>query len=499
MAIRDLQAKLTEMGRIRIGHRVPTRNGNSTRPAKLDRFKFTSEAEHLVRAVAELYGGEVEPYTGEGVRGRQFAVVTDASDIPVYLPKQNIDPFYEAWAGGVCTRRCDGERDIIHDNPCDCNPEKRACKPTTRLNVMLADVPGIGVWRLESHGIYAAMELSQLAHLLGATSLPIPGRLVLQARARKFFNQAEGKVESRDWFTPVVLIDSVTARQVAIGGDALTQALSVGQEHALTAPPAAPAIEAAPASPPPAARQQSPSREELIERGLARIGAMVSAEESADVKGRIEKMGNPPELVSAWQAKVLELLQADFEAGGRAVEGLDAAEFERLMREVREAEPEGMGGLRDRIVRMGSPVLLVAAWRRRAAEHDAALDAAEAARDEALEGAWSDESAREVPQDPAAAQDPQGGAEEPPATIWNDPDNNADAQQAGGIEVKAAPAADRGDVAAAMNDLLRVAAKRRMGTKAIDERIQADYGVSRYDVTASQLAELAHKLEMENE
>jgi hypothetical protein len=96
-------------------------------------------------------------------------------------------------------------------------------------------------------------------------------------------------------------------------------------------------------------------------------------------------------------------------------------------------------------------------------------------------------------------QDPQGGAEEPPATIWNDPDNNADAQQAGGIEVKAAPAADRGDVAAAMNDLLRVAAKRRMGTKAIDERIQADYGVSRYDVTASQLAELAHKLEMENE
>src|SRR3990172_7696614 len=37
--------------------------------------------------------------------------------------------------------------------------DERACKITTLLNVMLPRIPGLGVWRLESHGWNAATVL----------------------------------------------------------------------------------------------------------------------------------------------------------------------------------------------------------------------------------------------------------------------------------------------------------------------------------------------------
>jgi recombination directionality factor gp3-like protein len=312
VAIRDLQSALAELGRIRLGQRVPKRDGSGVRPDKLDRFKFTSGAEHLVTEIAALYGGEVGPFTGEGVRGKQFQVVTDTNIIPVYLPQQRIDPFYEQWKGGVCTRRCDGERDHIHDNPCDCNPDKRECKPTTRVNVMLADVPGIGVWRLETHGIYAAMEMSQLAMLLAGVQIPIPGRLLLESRLRKFFNRKEGKVETRDYYVPVIIIDSVTARQVQIGGDALTQAVQMSSgAMAVEAAPQARAIEAAPAAKP----QPDPA---LIERGLSFI-AGCTPEQMADARERIRRMGDPQALLDAFQARLGEQ-KAEEVAKARAIQ-----------------------------------------------------------------------------------------------------------------------------------------------------------------------------------
>src|SRR5207248_231981 len=42
----------------------------------------------------------------------------------------------------------------------------KACKATTRLSVRLPDVPGIGCWRLETHGYYAAVELAATADII---------------------------------------------------------------------------------------------------------------------------------------------------------------------------------------------------------------------------------------------------------------------------------------------------------------------------------------------
>jgi hypothetical protein len=223
------------------------------RPGKLATFRFTSRHEHLITEIAALYGGEAKPW--QSPNGAQLEVITATDTVPVYVPPQRVDPWYEQWGKGVCTRRCDGERDIVHDSPCDCDPEERSCKPVVRLNVMLADVQGLGVWRLETHGMNAISELAMLAELLSRVSMPLPARLVLRTETRKFFNREKQKVEKREFPVPSLLFDQVTARQVQIGGDALTQAVTggVGAQTAIGSSQAAPgpaAVAATPALPP---------------------------------------------------------------------------------------------------------------------------------------------------------------------------------------------------------------------------------------------------------
>ena len=61
MAIKTLQSRLTQVGVIRLGQKVPTNNGR-LRPEKLETLRFTSPSKQLIDAVASLYGGEVKPW-----------------------------------------------------------------------------------------------------------------------------------------------------------------------------------------------------------------------------------------------------------------------------------------------------------------------------------------------------------------------------------------------------------------------------------------------------
>lgn len=196
MPILELQQRLRELGRIRIGAKVATKNGKQ-RPSKLEAFRFTSPSLDLVTAVADLYGGAPQPWSGG--EGEQFEVFSEATAIDIALaPMQVLDQWNELWSGGGCQRRCDGRTEILKMQPCRCpaDPVERqelaangeACKPTTRLWVILPQVPGIGVWRLETHGYYAATELSGVAHLLAAATArgqALPATLRLEQRQRK--------------------------------------------------------------------------------------------------------------------------------------------------------------------------------------------------------------------------------------------------------------------------------------------------------------------------
>jgi hypothetical protein len=141
MPILDLQMRMRQLGEIRLGHVVPTSNGK-TRPAKLDKFRFTSPSREILTSVAELYGGEVKPWTPANGGPAEFEVYSTVNRLPVLIPPRDaVSQWYELYAGSKCQRRCDGVTEQKTDRPCMCDPENRDCAMTTRVNVMLRDVP----------------------------------------------------------------------------------------------------------------------------------------------------------------------------------------------------------------------------------------------------------------------------------------------------------------------------------------------------------------------
>ncbi|MGW1979192.1 recombination directionality factor [Streptomyces sp. NPDC001889] len=225
MPILDLQQRIRELGRIRIGQKVPTSNGR-TRPAKLNRFRLTSPSRPLLDKVAAQYGGTVAPWTPDGGTG-QYEVITDATRMPILVPHQPVSQYYELWSGGGCQRRCDGVTELLKDRQCLCGPDPhdRQCKPTTRLSVVLAEIPGVGVWRLESHGYYAALELPGVAELLARAGGYVPAHLGLEERTAK----REGK--TLRWMVPTIDVD-ITPTALVSGQIPESAAMTGGPERA---------------------------------------------------------------------------------------------------------------------------------------------------------------------------------------------------------------------------------------------------------------------------
>src|SRR5882757_8171835 len=152
----DLQRRIAEVGRIRIGQQVTS--GKSKRPTKLDTFRLTSANRTRIEQAAKLYGGQ--PAEWDAPAGKQFEVITEADALNVIVPPSAMafSQHYELWSGGGCQRRCDGQNESITDGPCLCDPDNRECNIHTRLSVMLRDLPGLGIWRIDTSGYYAAVE-----------------------------------------------------------------------------------------------------------------------------------------------------------------------------------------------------------------------------------------------------------------------------------------------------------------------------------------------------
>lgn len=208
--ILDLQRRLREIGRIRTGERA----GN--RPTKLDRFRLTSPSRDMIEAAAEQYGSDkrgVRAWTNPFDKGQEYEVVVSSETLKILVPPgQSLSQFWELWSGGGCERRCDGRRELIGERPCVCPPvgkeraeqsaKGKACKPTTRLNVILPELPSVGVWRLESHGFNAALELAGTAELLERATRAgrlIPAYLRLDGRTVKRPGEA-----TRNFSVPVI-------------------------------------------------------------------------------------------------------------------------------------------------------------------------------------------------------------------------------------------------------------------------------------------------------
>ncbi|MBA2643597.1 MAG: hypothetical protein H0U82_11835 [Actinobacteria bacterium] len=168
MPILLVQRRMMEIARVRLG-----RKGSKGQPEKLDHFRFTSASREWL----------------------------------------------ELWSGGGCERRCDGETEALSGKPCLCNPDERACKPTTRIAFMLPDVPGFGLVRLESHGWNAAAELPGAVDVLmraAAQGAFIPAVLRLEPRTSKKDGQ------TRRFVVPVIDLPSLKIGEVLAGEGVLS-------------------------------------------------------------------------------------------------------------------------------------------------------------------------------------------------------------------------------------------------------------------------------------
>lgn len=328
---RAFQSRMTTVGKIRLGlFEVP--EGRRGRPVKLGTFRLTADNEALIRAVADEYGGEAEQWTPQGAKAPQWQVITDAYALEVYVVNgQNIDPVYEAWAGGrTCVRRCDGEWEQIKQDACLCNGPNRPadtrelCKITVRVQVMLKRIQGLGSWLLESHGENAAMELSTFKDFIANAPMPVPAMLRLRKETRRQWNAEKGKFDTLDFYVPWLDVSVVNAATIAIGGDALTQALSAAGAPAAIGGTTQAAIEARPVSAPvPPAPAAAGISDELRAKILVDIESRTTVEDLEAVKARLIERGVSDRRVKdAWASK-LAGVQARDEARAK-VAGLES-------------------------------------------------------------------------------------------------------------------------------------------------------------------------------
>lgn len=196
----DMQRQYRELGRLRTGVKTSTSSGKE-RPTKLDTWRVTSPSERLLDEIAVLYGGEVVPWTDAPNEGDNFEVITESDSLNVLIPPGSrvFSQYWELWKGGGCAKRCDGVNQLLVLRKCSCPSiedgaradaakEGQACSPHTRLQVMLAGVSDLGIFRLETHSYNAASEMMTVFEARdaeGVDSKLIPARLRLEQRSAK--------------------------------------------------------------------------------------------------------------------------------------------------------------------------------------------------------------------------------------------------------------------------------------------------------------------------
>ena len=248
-----LQRQARELGRLRTGYSVPNSDPSKRpRPVKSKTWVLSSHAEHYIKAAAEAWGGTPERWQPQGNGAPQFRVITEAEKLDALLPPG--DPLSQAnemWNKGGCMRRCDGQTEQLTRRPCLCLAEHgpdwhllrqnlrtkdKVCAATSRMNVVLPDMPDVGVWRVETHSFYAANELSGTVDMVlsgtGGKGL-VPITLRIEPRTRV----AGGETKH---FPVVVAELRVTTRQALSGPLSTALALDPTGSGAIAAIEAAP-------------------------------------------------------------------------------------------------------------------------------------------------------------------------------------------------------------------------------------------------------------------
>lgn len=308
MPILNLQRQMRTLGRIRTGDSVPAAGGRK-RPRQLGTFRLTSPSQELIFEAAEVYGGTPSRWEDQW----QVVTTTDTLDI-VVPPGQLVSQWFELWRAGGCVRRCDGETNVLTMGPCECPADVparlelavkgEACKATTRLSVILPRIPDLGVWVLESHGYWAAVELAGAADVLAVAAghgRLVPARLRLEHREKKVPGQG-----AQRYTVPVIQVLERMAEIPALAEAAGLPALPEGVVRV----PALPATTLPePGALRPAGLPAPITREQLL-AGIDALG--LTREHAIERAGRM--FGPETQLDALQRAQLLQVLREELGA-----------------------------------------------------------------------------------------------------------------------------------------------------------------------------------------
>jgi len=178
----DQQLSLRELFRVRFGdHKGEKRPG---KPLLLPRV--TSIDQEAIEQVAEVYGGEVQPWKPDEKGPQQWEVhVTNPRGVAIGVVP-GFEPWssaYEQWAGGINTVRCDGaamqfrSRGRWVERACICaeraaaaaeagDSYERQCSLTTRLTFAILGIEKLGLARVDTKSFFASQEVPATLTLL---------------------------------------------------------------------------------------------------------------------------------------------------------------------------------------------------------------------------------------------------------------------------------------------------------------------------------------------
>jgi hypothetical protein len=241
MPITDLDTSWREIGRIRTGSRGADGDGA---PRSLVTFRLTSASETAVRAAAGVYGGTARPWRSPA--GPAWEVITEAAELDVAVPPGSVfSQWWERWTAAGRERQCDGHYDRQGERPCICPVDvderlaeakrQRACRPITRLALILPRLPDLGVWRLEAHGLIAARELGATMRAVTAATDAghyVPGVLRLEQRQTRRPGE-----KPHDYGIPVLELPQLRAQDLLPGDPDRMQLALGGQWRRLEEPP----------------------------------------------------------------------------------------------------------------------------------------------------------------------------------------------------------------------------------------------------------------------
>ncbi|MFG1709181.1 hypothetical protein ACFLIM_38920 [Nonomuraea sp. M3C6] len=351
--IKDLQHRLRTIGRIRLG----TFEG---RPKASEFFIPTSEFEHFIRQLADIYGGDVEQFKPQGDGGMQWRLMNpELTSLEAIIPpgRDPLDQAYEKWSRGGKQARCDGETVANLNRPCVCKaqwgprfwenaPQQQACKLHTRLNLWIPRIEDIGTFLLETHGANAGAELPGFVDMVQGmfgTKVAVPVSIWLVPRT----GREKGKVKH---YTKVeIAIRGMTAFQAA------SRIMAAGSEHAELGAGASEDRLAIESGQPDqldyiamiGAAQTRETVKQVWRQARAdrdvwmTSGAKIEAEAAKRAR-EIDRLAEAwKDVVTAWEGGDMDVLHGAFTdfSRGRKIEEATAEELEAFLKTIQPAEP----------------------------------------------------------------------------------------------------------------------------------------------------------------